>query len=146
MATRRRHHEDDGDSDDGMPSPPSSKKLRSVEPDITVVLRYQTEENQKNKGGGDEEREDDSVESDELAPVEVQEMECEMYGQRLASLSKFVDAALSANMQEQKIRRIVLEGVTPSDFESALTFLENPVKARSTTSKDVWNLLPFYDK
>ena len=148
MATQRRHHEeDDVDSNvEDMPTPSPSKKLRSADPDITIVLRYQSEDKHKNNGARDNESDDDSVQPDEGPPVEMQEMECEMYGQRLATLSKFVDAALSADMQEHKSRRIVFEGVTPDDFESALKFLENPVKARSMTSQDVWTLLPFYDK
>ena len=61
------------------PSPKKPKLLRSIEPDLKVILKYPCEESGEEK-----------------------QAEYPMYSQVLASRSKFVDAALTVEMQEKE--------------------------------------------
>lgn len=81
---------------------PKSKRLRSHEPDLKVILRY----------------EDSNGE-----PVET---ECHEYSQVLATMSKFVDASLSVEMREKQTGEIIFHDVTPDIFTNAIGYLKDP--------------------
>ena len=121
-----------------VPSPPLSfsqtlspelcpKKLRCSDHDLTVVLKYTETDGKEGK-------------KDELKTKEYQ-----MYYQTLASMSKFVDAALTTDMKEKETKTISLD-VTPQEFETALGYIENPIKVLTMTPQDALKVVPFYDQ
>jgi len=107
---------------------PHPKKLRFSDPDLTVVLEYtETDDNGGNKD-------------------QQQTKEYQMYSQKLASMSKFVDAALTVDMKEKETSTITFHGVTPKEFETAFGYIENPIKVLTMTAQDALKVAAFYDQ
>lgn len=97
--------------------------LRSSELDLKVILKYPSEE------------------SDEI----LLDKEYSMYSQVLAYQSRFVDAALTVDMQEKETRTISLQCSSPEVFEKALLYLEDYRAAREATVEDVVQVVEFYN-
>ena len=99
---------------------PPTKKLRSCEPDLKIILKYETNDGRQ------------------------EQKEYEMYGAVLGKMSGFVDAALSSGMKEQASREIVFDGITPEVFELALRFGDDILAAHAMTAKDAHKVVSFY--
>ena len=104
MATRGRAEDEKDASLAG-----SAKKLRSSDPDLTIVLRFQTPVTKDNDN-------ENQAQADTEESSETLEKEYLMYGPTLAKLSNFVDTSLSVNMQEQQTRKTVFHDVTPQNL------------------------------
>jgi hypothetical protein len=98
-------------------------KLRSSEQDLQIVVQC----------------------SDEEGHVK-EEKVYHVYAQVYAKHSKFVDAALTLDMQEKQTKTIVFPDTSPKVFELAMHYLESPVSARRMGRFEVMTVLDFYDK
>jgi hypothetical protein len=108
-------------SDDKPTECPLAKKMRFAEPDLEVIVKF-------TKDGT------------------VAEKTYHMYSQILARHSEFFDAALSAEMQEKRTRKITLECSCTLVFEQAILIVEDLAAARKITPHDVLALAEFYDQ
>jgi len=108
---------------------PHPKKLRFSDHDLTVVLEYTVTDADDVGGKG-----------------RLETKEHPMYSQKLASMSKFVDAALTVDMKEKETRLITFHGVTPKEFETALGYVESPAKVLTMSIRAALDVAPFYDQ
>jgi hypothetical protein len=103
----------------------SLKRIRGVDPDLKIILHYDDE-------NGTE-----------------QTKEYFHYSQILCSVCGFIDAALSADMEEKETRVINMHGFPPALFDVALGHvldpLQNPIKIKKIPLDMVKQLLPFYN-
>ena len=107
---------------DGQDDSPPRKVMRLLEPDLTIVIHY---EDAEGKG------------------AEKSYHECAF---QLAKLSDFFKAALSNDMKENSTSTIDLHDTTPTVWESAMSFLRNPIHSRNMTHEDVMQVAEFYHK
>lgn len=100
----------------------TQQKLRSSKSDLKLILKYTGENGFK------------------------QVKEYDVYAQVLASLSKFIDASLSVDMKEKESRQIILHDVSPSLFEQAIKYVQDPLSIMSITPSNAINVAKFYDE
>jgi len=100
---------------------PPSKKLRSCEPDLKIIVKWDGDGRNVQK-------------------------EYEEYAVVLANLSNFVDTALSSGMREEATREIVFEDTTGEVYELARKIEDDASVSRSLNAIDAMKVVRFYHK
>jgi hypothetical protein len=111
----------------------SLKKIRGTDPDLKIILHYNTIENDGTGGS---------------RQVEITK-EYEHYGLFLSSVCGFIETALCIEMKEKENRVIHMHCSSPAIFEEALGYVLNPIQNRRKIQRmnvrTAMNLLPFYN-
>jgi hypothetical protein len=122
---------DNDDNDETQEEYRSSKRLRSAEPDLTIVLHYKEEVV-------------DVVHSPRTATATAKRITArrtipktksyQENSQLMATVSGFVDTTLSVPMKERTERSIEFNNVTPRVYETAMHFVMAPLLVRPSSS------------
>jgi hypothetical protein len=107
--------------------PPSQKRIRASEPDLTVVVKGETEH--------------DAVNGLDFSMEET----FQYHSVILATQSTFFDALLDSQMKESIDKRVTLEE-DPFLWEEAMEYIEEPLAARKVEAEDILKVAHIYDK
>ena len=95
----------------------ASKPLKSSEPDLVIVCRY-----------------------------EGKEETLQYHSVAMAIHSSYFDTLLASGMQESVTKTVTLEDVDPDTFQKAVEILEDPVKSSSVTAQDIIEAAAIYNR
>jgi hypothetical protein len=115
----------------------SLKKIRGTDPDLKIILHYNTTAEN-----------DDGTTTGGSRQEEITK-EYEHYGLILSSVCGFIETALCIEMKEKENRVVHMHCSSPTIFEEALGYVLDPIQNRrkieSMTVFTALNLLPFYN-
>jgi hypothetical protein len=114
MRDDNRNHQEE---EEGGAAPPPSKRLKSAEPDLAIICRFQ----------GNEET-----------------IHC--HSVIMASHSNYFDTLLSSGMQESVTKSVTLEDVDPAEFRLALDIAEDPHRALTASAEEIMSVAPLYNR
>ena len=104
-----------GDNEEGGGS--ASKRLKSSEPDLSIVCRF-----------------DGKNETIQVHSV------------IMANHSNYFDTLLASGMEESETKTVTLDDVDPSLFRSAFEIFEDPLQSASATAQEIMKAAPIYNR